>query len=229
MTSSKPQAPAPADFDAEVYAAYAAGKLDAGFRLLIDTRAALKTDAAVDVTTADVVGGALLELEPPVALSSKAFVRLMAAIEEAGPMRAPEPRAAMMAGSGIEELVRLPAALRDRALEAAGRHGWKSAGRGLKILRLDAGGEAEIELMRMEPGARAPRHSHRGLEYTLVVSGGFSDERASYGPGDLSVNGPEDTHKPVADDDGVCLALAVRDGGLQFTGMLGMMQKLLGK
>lgn len=229
MTTSNAFLSASSDFDEEIYAAYASGSLDRGFRLMLDTRAALKQEAASGVSTADVLGGALLEAETPVALSNGAFVRLMAAIEAVGPSPAAEPRAAVMAGTAIDELIRLPAPLRDRAIEAAGRHGWKSAGRGLKILRIDAGDATEVELMRMEPGARAPRHSHLGHEYTLVVSGGFSDERANYGPGDLSVNGPDDTHTPVADQDGVCLALAVRDAGLQFTGVLGMVQKLFGK
>jgi hypothetical protein len=32
----------------------------------------------------------------------------------------------------------------------------------------------------------------------------------------------------VGDDDGVCMALAVSDGGMQFKGMLGILQKVFG-
>ena len=34
--------------------------------------------------------------------------------------------------------------------------------------------------------------------------------------------------EPVGDEGEVCYALAVRDGGLRFTGMMGFLQRLLG-
>jgi putative transcriptional regulator len=101
-------------------------------------------------------------------------------------------------------------------------------GLGLKRLKLDVGSAMDVELYRIAAGSKIPRHSHGGNEYTMVLCGGFTDERGNYGPGDVCVNGPADTHQPVADDDEVCYALAVRDGGLRFTGILGMVQKLVG-
>ena len=60
------------------------------------------------------------------------------------------------------------------------------------------------------------------------MAGGFSDERGSYGPGEVVINGPSDLHQPVGDEGEVCYALAVRDGGLRFTGVMGLLQRLMG-
>ncbi|MBL4544621.1 MAG: cupin domain-containing protein [Oceanicaulis sp.] len=35
-----------------------------------------------------------------------------------------------------------------------------------------------------------PHHGHDGTEFTLVLSGGFSDGRGSYGPGDVCMANP---------------------------------------
>lgn len=213
-------------FSDALFAAYASGRLDPGISLLIETCAALRPENCAGMHLADAVGGAMLEAEMPAAMAADALDTALAQLPERS---RPEARAARLAAHSLDELIRLPKPLQDHVFDAVAAHGWRGAGRGLKVLGLDLGGATEVELLRMEPGCGAPRHTHRGHEYTLVVSGGFSDERGSYGPGDISVAGPDDTHQPVADDDGVCLALAVREGGLQFTGLLGMLQRLLGR
>lgn len=210
----------------ELYAAYTSGRLDPGFVLLLETQAALRPRLQDELDRTDVIGGALLEMENSAPMGFGALDRAMTALDdETAPVR----KAASAATANLKELIRLPSPLQDFALDAAGNKGWQWAGKGLKILNLDVGGATEVELLRIEPGCGAPRHSHRGNEFTLVVSGGFSDERGSYGPGDVSIAGPEDTHQPIADDDGVCFALAVRDGSLKFTGVLGLIQKIMGK
>lgn len=213
--------------NSELYAAYAAGRLDAGFVLLLETQAALRPDLGGPLMAGDVMGGAFLEGEGEAVMSAHALDAALAALDTEPVLL--ETRAAAQAGDRLDELIRLPQPLQDFAFEAAARDGWKSHGRGLAVMPLDLNGQTECELLRIEPGCGAPRHTHRGNEFTLVVAGGFTDEMGSYGPGDVSVAGPEDTHQPIADPGEVCLALAVRDGGLQFTGMLGIVQRLLGK
>ena len=95
-------------------------------------------------------------------------------------------------------------------------------------MQIDVASEAKVELLRIEPGHGAPRHTHEGTEYTLVVSGGFTDENGSYGPGEVSIVDSSHTHQPIADPGEICYALAVTDGNLKFTGWLGALQKLFG-
>ena len=213
----------------ELYSAYAAGCLDPAFALLVETQAALRTDVRQAITVGEIVAAAHLETAEPSEMSDDAVNRALAAIDSLIEDSAIVPKVALAnASAGLEELLDLPAPLRDHAIEAAGEQGWRFTAPGIRRLTLNVGGGAESELYRLDPGAGVPRHTHEGSEMSLVVSGGFSDETGHFGPGDLSVKGPEHVHQPVADEDGPCLVLAVRDGGLKFQGMMGLVQRLMG-
>ena len=69
-------------------------------------------------------------------------------------------------------------------------------------------------------------HSHRGMEYTLVLRGGFTDETGSYGPGDFQVASPDVKHNPVADDGEDCVNLSVTTDRLAFDGLV---QRVVGR
>ena len=210
----------------ELYAAYASGRLDQGFVLLLETQAALRPDISRSLRRADAIGGLMLERESKSPMSFGALDRAMKALDG---IEAPVREACRRAQSGLGELIRLPRPLQDFALDAASQRGWSSAGRGLSIMKLDVESDTECELLRIEPGCGAPQHTHDGNEFTLVITGQFSDGRGTYRPGDISIAGPDDVHRPIADEGEICLALAVRDGGLRFTGMLGLIQRVLGR
>ncbi len=70
-----------------------------------------------------------------------------------------------------------------------------------------------------------PKHGHEALEATLVLHGGYTDEKGEYNKGDLVVASSEEVHSPVADDTG-CLCLVVYSGSLQFKGILGSILNL---
>lgn len=210
----------------ELYSAYAAGALDPAFALLVETQAALRGDVREALAISEVIAAAHFEAAEPTMLSDGALQQALASIDALTEAARPA-RAAEAASSALQELLALPEPLKEVALMAAGDQGWKFAGPGLRRLNLDVSDAAEVELFRIEPGAAVPRHTHESSELSLVVQGGFSDETGSFGPGDLSVKGPEDTHQPIADEDGVCIVLAVRDGGLRFKGVLGVIQRLL--
>ena len=72
-----------------------------------------------------------------------------------------------------------------------------------------------------------PSHSHDGNEVTLVLSGGFTDEYGTYGPGDISIQETGAVHKPVADEDGECIVLAVNEGPIVLTGPVGRLLNML--
>lgn len=212
----------------EMYAAHAAGCLDPAFTLMVETQSVLRPEIRGPVALGDMISGSLLETAPAAKLTDGALDRALAAIDALEADERSSVRAGRAAGEAMDEMLALPEPVRTAALEAVGKAGWQVIGRGLKRLNLNAGSRLETELYRIAPGARIPRHAHSGNEYTLVVTGGFSDERGSYGPGDVVINGPDDFHQPVGDAGEVCYALAVRDGGLRFTGMLGFIQRMLG-
>ena len=212
----------------ELYSAYAAGCLDPAFALLVETQAALRPDIKSNIQLSEIIAAIHFEQAEPVELETGAVDRALAAIDDLEADNAPTRRVLNSVSDALEELLDLPAPLREPALMSAGESGWKFTAPGLRRLSLPISDKSETELFRIEPGAAVPRHTHEGSEFTLVVSGGFTDETGAYGPGDLSVKGPADTHQPVADDDGPCIVLAVRDGGLRFQGVMGIVQRLMG-
>ncbi|MEM9739174.1 MAG: cupin domain-containing protein [Pseudomonadota bacterium] len=212
----------------ELYSAYAAGCLDPAFALLVETQAALRADVKRDIQISELIAATQFEAAEPAEMDDGAVDRAFEAIDAVNGASRPAPAVLNGVSEALEELLDLPDPLKESALVAAGKSGWKFSGPGLRRLSLNVSDTAETELYRIEPGAVVPRHSHEGTEFTLVVSGGFTDETGTFGPGDLSVKGPADTHQPVADDDGPCLVLAVRDGGLRFQGVIGIVQRLMG-
>lgn len=212
----------------ELYSAYAAGCIDPAFAMMLEAQSLMRADVRSSVALSEMISGNFLETAPAARMSEGALERTLALIDALDAPEEMQRAAGKAAGDALSELLELPEPVRSAALDAAGRQGWQMLGLGLKRLRLDVGSSMDVELYRISAGSKIPRHSHGGNEFTMVLSGGFTDERGSYGPGDVCINGPDDTHQPVADDDEVCYALAVRDGGLRFTGVMGMVQKLLG-
>lgn len=213
----------------ELYSAYASGRLSPPFALMVETQAAIRADIRRDLELSDAIAGAMLEDEEPTMMSPNAFETALRAIDstENGEDRAV--RAAVGASAGLQELISLPEPLREKALEACEARGWRRLTDGVQRLDLGSNPSIHAHLYRIEPGASVPRHSHHGDELSLVIQGGFSDAGGSYGPGDIARQTPDDTHQPVADDDGPCLVLAVSKGGLKFTGLLGVLQRLTGR
>ncbi len=72
-------------------------------------------------------------------------------------------------------------------------------------------GEMPVRVFRLAPRQHIARHTHLGTELMLVLSGGFVDLGAHYGPGDIAVRDGETTHAVDIDPDGECVALVVND------------------
>jgi len=217
------------DLGEAFYSAYAAGTLDPALQLLVETQAALRSEVRRELAIADSIGGHFLHNETPVEMAPNALSTVMNKLDALEVADAQKVRqAAAVAGQMVDELIKLPDPLQEIALQNSVDNGWKFGGKGLRILPINVSEDVTTELLRIEPGCGAPRHTHAGSEYTLVVAGGFTDEYGSYGPGDISIVGSEHTHKPVADEGEVCFALAVRDGDLKFEGLLGVIQKIFG-
>ncbi len=213
-----------------LYSAYASGTLDPAFALMVETQAQLRADVAEQVEFSEALAGELFEATPPVPVSDYMLEATLAEIDKIAPVPVHKhKRAVDKSVELLDELTGLPAPLLDTVAETMMTESWKSAAPGIRCLKLDVHSDSEVELYRIEPNASVPRHTHGGREYTLVVSGGFTDETGSFGPGDLSLKDATDTHQPVADPGEVCYALAVRNGDLRLTGFLGFMQRLMGR
>lgn len=189
---------------------YATGALASGPRLVVATHAALCADCRGQLDGFDAVGGAMLDLIEPMPVSDQVFQRVVAAIDRL-PVEAPEQRRGELAQI-------LPKPLHSY-FDNAPR--WRFAGLGIDEIALPLNSDRyRASLLRIRGGRAMAAHRHEGLEYTVVLSGAFSDAGAHYGVGDLCLAaGPE--HMPVADAGQDCICLTVIDAPLVLTGSLG--------
>ena len=84
-------------------------------------------------------------------------------------------------------------------------------------------GEFTTKLYRIKAGQELPEHTHEGNEYTLVMSGSFSDRTCDYHKGDFILADSSTTHQPRASMEEDCICLAVMDAPLKMTGFFGRM------
>lgn len=74
------------------------------------------------------------------------------------------------------------------------------------------------KLIKMDPGAKVPLHSHNGKEYILVLEGSFNDEYGQYSKGDLQINDFKIKHTPIACKENGCICLTITEKDLVFYG-----------
>ena len=92
---------------------------------------------------------------------------------------------------------------------------WRKLAGGINTANLTLDRDAQCDFMYMKPGSQAPKHTHRGLEVTLVLDGTFEDELGEYQPGDFVLRKSSQTHTPRSDEG--CLCYSVLDEPLLFT------------
>jgi putative transcriptional regulator len=202
--------------------AYACGAMGPASSAAMSIHATHCPDCAARIGELNAVGGALLDSEEAADLDVEAALsRAMARLDERD-------------GPPIEyaaEVMEAPEALRPAYAAALERGRWSYSGPGLRTLDLvipgaDGFGERP-QLLRIEPGFGAPRHTHGAIELTLVLDGAFRDETGVYGPGDLAVASDTLTHRPVAEPGRTCFAYAVSHAPMRFKGLFGVAQRLL--
>jgi hypothetical protein len=73
---------------------------------------------------------------------------------------------------------------------------WQPFRPGISIVRIYGSGDsgASASLLRYQPDAKLPRHTHAGYEHIYVISGSQRDENGTYGAGDLLVSAPGSSH-----------------------------------
>src|SRR5262249_33497368 len=152
----------------------------------------------------EALGGELLDELPGELLSPGSLSHTLEMLDVARP-ETPVARTPSTPGNSV------PQPLRDYIAGAvANRAGWRRASPGLRTLKLKAEG-ASVGLRELQPGRRTPHHAHTGEEMVRVLSGGYHDGPAGYGPGDVRASGLDPIHEPIADADGPCLCLVLEE------------------
>ena len=98
---------------------------------------------------------------------------------------------------------------------------WKQVYKGFSEFTPNITDQDELKLIKMEPGASVPLHSHGGKEYILVLNGSFCDEYGRYNKGDMQVNDQKIKHTPIACQDEGCICLTITEKDVIFFGRFG--------
>lgn len=200
---------------------YAGGGLPEGPALVVATHLALCPCCRLTVSELESIGGSLLEDIEPDTLSEGCLDKMMARLDQpcADRHRAkPSCSRGSLAGNRPRLPEPLAGYLGDRGLEGLR---WRRFQPGMSYADLPScGGLGTTRLFRMKGGAVVPQHTHGGIELTVVLEGGFSDEFGQFQPGDIAVGDESIDHRPVADPEG-CLCLSATVGGLRLTGSIG--------
>ncbi|GAB4135863.1 MAG: ChrR family anti-sigma-E factor [Rhodothalassiaceae bacterium] len=198
---------------------YASGAMPAPVALALATHVSLNDAARHAYRDATMLGGALLERLEGLEMTDGALDETLARLDREGDEEAGMVGTAFDAETRalVPEPLRayLPASLRD--LE------WRQVVAGVEEFRLSPAPRGyKIALLRIAPGRAMPRHSHRGIEYTVVLDGAYDDKGGiRLERGDLCEATPEDRHQPVADPEKGCLCLIVLDAPLRLSGLVG--------
>ena len=98
---------------------------------------------------------------------------------------------------------------------------WKQVYKGFNEFIPNIEDKDELKLIKMDPGASVPLHSHGGKEYILVLSGSFCDEFGKYNKGDIQINDQKIKHTPIACKEEGCICLSITEQDVIFYGRFG--------
>jgi len=192
-------------------ASCAAGTLRPGAALVVRAHLASCPACRAQARFFESLGGALLEAEPPAAMSADALSRVLSAID--APPPAPPPKAPRRGDAAA-----LPPGLEGLSV---GRRRWIAPGVRVTPLKTNARSRELTYLLRIGPGMVLPRHTHSGCEFTCVLEGAFSDASGRYEAGDFIAADEAVEHSPVVAREGACICLASTDSPLVMRDLVG--------
>lgn len=192
---------------------YVAGSLPEPARVLFAAHLEMQSVNRLIVGDLERLAGEALELVPPAEIGNK-NARLAAIFASAAmPEFEPPPAESYRGGQ-------FPPSLRDFIGFDIDKVPWRTKLPGFKEYEFGDIDGCEVSLMWIRGGRSLPAHTHRGVELTLVLDGAYSDVRARYGPGDISVADDNVVHRPIAEKDRPCIAFSVLEAPIKLKGSL---------
>ena len=209
----------------EMLISYSSGKLDNTNSLLIATHSALCLKCRKKIEAYEEIGGQILLDQQNIEVSPQSLENVLNKLDDD---KENLPNKEITLNDCFKKI---PSPLRKYLPKANNilYENWKNffGFKYYKIAISSSGKDMKALMLSMTPNQKIPEHKHSGIEQILVLEGGFSDEKGSYGPGDVSTQNENDrAHIPIADDTG-CICLLVYEGNLIFTGLKGWLLNLL--
>ncbi|MGD8325728.1 MAG: ChrR family anti-sigma-E factor [Sphingomonadales bacterium] len=188
---------------------YASGALSEPFALAMATHVALNSEAAQQYEKLNALGGALLDDMEEEYLDG-ALNDILNRLDDIEP-----------APATVQSETNIPAPLRAYIGTSYDDLNWRPIGPGIKQALIETGvATHKVGLLKIAPGRPVGQHTHKGIEFTVVLDGAYDDGDMRFEKGDLQLADSSLDHQPLADKDRGCLCLFVLDAPLKFTGPL---------
>ena len=188
---------------------YSAGNLTEPHALCIRLHLEQCPHCRSRVDTLNSLGAVMMEQQPKVTVSDSSFEQLMARIDSAPQDTSPVVQAPRLSplqkllGQDINELP------------------WKRQLGDVSVLDISEkfpGQGERVVLQKLVAGGKAPAHTHRGDETTIVLQGAFADQKGVFNQWDFVVLNEQDEHRPVAVGCEDCITLSVLSAPVKLTG-----------
>ena len=199
---------------------YASGATSEPESLLIATHLAYCPNCRTAVRRMEDVGGALLDDVSPETVSEDTLATVMARIEGEAPAAARTSESPAAAPG--PDAIAVPEPLRSYLGGGLESLPWQRTMRGLDVHEVATGRpDLKTRLLRIKAGTPMPEHTHHGHEFTLVLTGAYSDARGHFARGDIDITDDSVRHSPVADEGEDCICLTLTQAPLKLTGRFG--------
>jgi putative transcriptional regulator len=202
---------------------YASGTLPVAIASVVASHAWLCPQCHARVGRLKLVGALLMEAMQPQPASERDESAAMRRFSEA--MSVPPVPASPAPSDPL-----LPAPLADYLRTSGQDIRWKTLVKGLQHFRVKLPkGAGEIRLLKARPGLRLLKHSHRGMELTMVLTGAYRDATGEYHRGDVSDLDHETEHQPKVTKDGECICIIASEKPARYSDLLPrLLQPIMG-
>jgi putative transcriptional regulator len=204
----------------ELLLEYCSGSLALAPSIAVTTHLQFCEHCGGAVKSLERIGGDFLDQTEAVPVSDDLFGKVLQGIEQdAGDSGSAITTPALTQKVAIDEIAQsLPQYV--QKLLPQGELAWGYLSPSLRIANVGVGDDNhELAIHRIKAGGKAPQHSHRGQEITVVLTGTFSDEGGIYQPGDFVVREQGDVHRPIASQNEDCICLSVLAAPIKLTGV----------
>jgi putative transcriptional regulator len=187
---------------------YSAGNLSEPHALCIRLHLDQCSECRTRVDTLNSLGAVVMEQQSKVSLSEGMFDSILSRIDSLpdAPLAVTSEKTGVLQKLLGDDINNLP---------------WKRQLGDVSVLNITdrfPGQDEQVVLQKLAAGGKAPAHTHRGSETTIVLQGAFTDQNGLFNQWDFVVLTEQDEHKPIAVGCEDCITLSVLSAPLKLTG-----------
>jgi putative transcriptional regulator len=198
---------------------FSAGNLSEPHALCIRLHLDQCADCRSRVDTLESLGAIMMESQPQTEVSSGMFDSILSRIDSEADGADQEISTAAKSSRRVSPLTKLLG-------EDLDSLPWKRQLGDVSVLDITdrfPDQKEQVVLQKLAAGGKAPSHTHRGEETTIVLQGAFADQKGVFNQWDFVVLNQEDEHKPVAVGCEDCITLSVLSAPVKLTGTFSRM------